>query len=107
MRKTQVSLPRRKLIEVMKEVRFGSIEGLEVQDGEPVTDPSPVIVRDIALGKENGPHPARSKEDFALKRPLQELFDLFDREQNIRIDRLIVQAGLPLRLRVRGPGPFQ
>ena len=107
MRKAQVSFQRRRLVEMMQEIRFGSIEGLEVRDGEPVTDPSPVIVRDIALGKENGPHPARSKEDFALKRPPQELFDLFDREQNIRIDRLIVQAGLPLRLRVRGPGPFQ
>lgn len=104
MRKSQVSLPRQRLIELMQSVNFGTIDNLEVEDGEPVLDPAPVVSRNIALGKENGPHQARDKIDFALKHQLLDLFELFDREQNIRIDYLIVQAGLPLRLQVKGPG---
>jgi hypothetical protein len=90
------------LIELMQEVNYGVIEQLEVRRGEPVLQPKPTILRDIALGKDNGPHPAREKDNFELKRPVEELFEVFDRERDIRIDRLIIQAGLPLRLRVRG-----
>jgi len=101
MRKTQVSLPRRQLVELMQRINYGAIENLEVRNGEPVLDPIPVVLRDIALGRANGPHPAVHRRDFELKSEVVELFALFDREQDVRISLVVVQAGLPLRVRVR------
>ena len=101
MRKSQVSLGRRRLIELMQSIHYGAIEGLSIQDREPVLDPAPNAIREIALGKDVGQHGARKLPDFELKAEVLELFALFDRERNITIDRVVVQAGLPLRLRVR------
>jgi hypothetical protein len=96
-----LSPPRRRLVELLQEIHYGEIHGLKVAADEPVLDPFPEVSRDIALTKDNGPHPERRATDFALKAEVVTLFELFDREQHITIDRLIVQAGLPLRLRVR------
>jgi hypothetical protein len=85
----------------MQEVHFGSVESLHVRDREPVLDPPPKVVRDLMLGKFERTHPARALSDFVLKDEVVDLFELFDREQNIDIDRITIQAGLPLRLRVR------
>lgn len=100
-RKLELSSVRRQLVELLQEIHYGEIHGLKIVEGEPVLDPFPEVVRDVALTKDDGPHPARRISDFALKAEVVNLFELFDREQNITIDRLIVQAGLPLRLRVR------
>lgn len=100
-RKLDLSPSRRRLIELFQEIHYGEIHGLRILEGEPVLDPFPEVVRDVALTKDDGPHPARRISDFALKAEVVKLFELFDREQNITIDRLIIQAGLPLRLRVR------
>ena len=100
-RKQELSPARRALVELFQEINFGEIHDLQVHRREPVLDPPPEVFRDLVLGKENTPHAARSRADFTLKKEVVELFDLFDREQQLVIVRLIVQAGLPLRLRVR------
>jgi hypothetical protein len=100
-RKVNLSPPRRRLVALMQELHFGEIHGLRIVDGDPLFDPFPEVARDIVLSKEDRPHPARGISDFALKAEVVNLYELFDREQTITIDRLIVQAGLPLRLRVR------
>jgi len=53
------------------------------------------------LGKFERHHPARELSDFELRDALIDLFELFDRERDVDIDRLTIQAGLPLRVRVR------
>ena len=102
--KKDLTEARRALVELMQEIRYGEISDLEVREGEPIMHPPPIAYRDVALGRENGPHPARHLEDFVLKRELIALFDLFETHRNIRIHRLVVQAGLPLRVRVRLAG---
>jgi len=101
MKKSTVSPARRQLIELMQDVHYGSIEGLRIRAGEPVVDPPPAAVRDLMLGKFERVHPARELSDFQLRDALVDLFDLFDRERDVDIDRLTIQAGLPLRVRVR------
>ena len=98
--KRTLSPARRRLVELMQEVNFGRIEGLYVRDGEPVLERTPNVLRDIVFGKVNAPNPARGKDDFALKEQLVELFDLFDREQSVTVESLVIQNGLPVRMTV-------
>ena len=101
MKKSTVSPARRRLIELMQDVHYGSIEGLQIRDCEPVVNPPPAAVRDLVLGKFERSHPARELSDFHLRDALIDLFELFDRERDVDIDRLSIQSGLPLRVRVR------
>lgn len=98
--KQSLSPARRRLVELMQELNFGHIDGLQVEQGEPVLKPEPNILRDVVFGKENAPNPARGKEDFTLKNQHVELFALFDRERSVTIESLVVQNGLPVRMTV-------
>lgn len=96
--KSNLSPARQKLIELMQETNFGRIENLLVQQGEPVLSPLPRVTRDVVFGKENSAHPARGKGDFALKEQHLQLFRFFDEERSLRIDSLVIQHGLPVRM---------
>ena len=96
--KSNLSPARQKLIELMQETNFGRIENLLVQQGEPVLSPLPQVTRDVVFGKENSAHLARSKGDFALKEQHLQLFRFFDEERSLRIDSLVIQHGLPVRM---------
>lgn len=97
-RKQNLSPSRQRLIELMQETHFGRIENLVVRNGEPVFEPAPRVIRDIVFTKDNGAHPARAKEDFALKDQHQQLFQFFEHECSMTIDTLIIQHGLPVRM---------
>ncbi len=96
--KTDLSAPRRRLLELMQEVNFGRIEGLQVRDGEPVFDLSPRVKRLYLFGRENEPHESRGCEDFALRKKVAELFEVFDRERSLFIQELMIESGLPVRM---------
>jgi len=98
--KRSLSPPRQRLVELMQEVSFGRIEALRGVEGEPVLEPRPRVVRDFLLGKANTPNSACRKEDFVLKGPVVELFDLLERERAATVESLVVQHGLPVRLTV-------
>lgn len=98
--KGSLSPARQRLVELMQEVNFGRIERLEVREGEPLLDPPPRILRKVAFGRMNAPNPARAKDDFVLKEPVRELFDLFDREIAVVVESLDLQHGLPVRMTV-------
>ena len=84
----------------MQEIRYGRLERLEVRDCEPVFEPPPRAVRQIAFGKANGPHAAQNQNGFALKKPVAELFEVFDRERSLSIEELVINDGLPVRMTV-------
>jgi hypothetical protein len=98
--KQSLSPARRRLVELMQDVNYGRIEGLNVRDGEPELEHTPIVMRDIVFGKVNAPNPARGRDDFALKDQIVELFDLFDRERSVTVESLVVQNGLPVRMTV-------
>jgi hypothetical protein len=100
--KTDLSTPRTRLIELMQELNYGRIEGLEIRDGEPQLDPPPIAVRLFMFGKTNGPNESRKRDDFVLKRKLIELFEIFDRERSLSIQELMIDNGLPVRMTVAG-----
>ena len=100
-RKRDLTPARRRLVEIMQTHQYGEIHELRISQGDPVLDPMPEVFRDVIPGRDNGPHPARVEADCALKREVVELFDLFDQQKNVQIVRLVIQAGLPLRVRLR------
>jgi len=98
--KSDLSEPRRQLLELMQELDFGRIEALAVRAGEPVLDPPPKIVREVKFGGQNGPRDERALDDFSLKAQVVELFDELDRLGDGVIDVLTVKHGLPFNMHV-------
>lgn len=86
------------LVEMMRQLNFGSIERLTIRDGKPVFCPSPVVLRDIKLGGENGPRPVAQVADFAVKQQIVELFEQLSRVKSGVVHKLTVKHGLPFSL---------
>jgi len=100
MTKSDLTQPRQRFIELMQETNHGRIR-LEVRNCEPVFDPPPTVVRLFLFGKDNEPHASLGKNDFALKKEVIELFEIFDRERTLSIQELIIDDGLPIRMSVK------
>lgn len=88
--------PRRRLIRLMQEVRFGRIENLPVSGGEPVLDPMPRRIFKFPLDKKTAPPPERPKGDFILKAQVVELLRLMSRFRNGIFLRIEIQNGIPV-----------
>ena len=67
MAKVELSEALRKLVEIMQQVCFGRVDDLVVQNGEPVFNPMPRIIREIKLGAESTAGPQPDFADFTLK----------------------------------------
>ena len=103
MRKSDLSTARQRLLEICQELGFGRIENLLIVGGEPVFDPLPRAVRDVAFGKENGPRPEREAGDFILKVHAVEFFASLDEMGDGVIEVLTVKHGLPFQMSVPVP----
>jgi hypothetical protein len=95
-----VSPDRRALVNTMSHLGFGRIEDLEVREGEPVLGADTRVLRDLCFGKAGPADPPPAGPGFALKRPVIELFEAFDRIGSGRIEFLEIHHGLPFRMRV-------
>ena len=99
MNKLSLSASRQRLVEKMQHINFGRIEHLTVIDGEPFWETGPPrIVQSILIGKDSKPSQQCDQLDFNLKKQIIELFEFFDQERDLRIDRIDVQNGLPVRV---------
>jgi len=98
--KAALTPARKRLVELMQEINYGRIEALRVQDGEPVFDPPPTVLRLFLFGKDNRPNESRGSDGFALKKKVAELFEFFDRERSLLIQELMIDNGLPVRMTV-------
>ena len=98
--KRDISAPRRKLLEVMQDINFGRIEGLQVREGEPVFDPPPRVIREIKFGGDNFPRPEIASGDFTLKSKVLELFTYLDGFCNGTVETIEIKHGLPFNMKV-------
>ena len=99
--KSDLTAPRRHLVEVMQEENHACIENLAVIDGEPVFTDDTRVVRKIRLDKDdNEPRPERALPDTELRREVVALFGHLDRIGNGVIRCLGVAGGLPRHLEV-------
>ena len=93
-----LSQSRTRLVRLMQRLRFGRIEDLWIQQGEPVWTPAPRAIRSIRLGRVHRGVRRSGTRNFHVKKPLVELFALFDHEQSLVISELEFQDGLPFRI---------
>ncbi len=99
--KSALSPEKRQLVELCQKTNFGSLKSFKVRAGEPVLDPPPTIIRTCKFGGDNGPHPALAHRDFLLKDEVKNLVEIFEHEQTLDIEELVVANGLPVRMTIR------
>ena len=102
--KEDLTVPKRKLVELMQEIQFGRIEGLRLDRGEPILDPLPRVLRTIVLGKDGDRHAERLRGGGALKGQVVDLFRRFEAEPHAFIKELTIDNGLPIRMTVTDGG---
>lgn len=94
-RKQQLSPARQRLVDLMRELNFGTILNLRIVDGEPVLDPMPRVIRRRKNTNRCEP-PRIAADDFALKSELVAFFRDFDLIRDGTILLIEVAHGLPI-----------
>src|SRR4051812_25708663 len=98
LRFSDLSPTRQALVRLCQAINFGSIEALEVQNGEPVVDPPPIRVKDIKLDSDDGPRPELGLVDFVLGAEVLRLMAHLDELNSGTVRRVEVRAGVPRRI---------
>ena len=88
----------RLLLQIMSEHRFGRLENVQVQDGQPVLDLRVKVVRVARLGGKSGGTTVPATGEFELKQEVCDLFDELARLRYGEIVRLEFRHGLPFLL---------
>lgn len=94
---SQISPHRRRLVELMRSINFGTISTLHVRNGEPDLDHDSTVTREIKFGGEREPRTVRCA-DFVLKDQVIELFDQLDHVRDGIVHTLEIKYGLPYRM---------
>ncbi len=102
-RKSDLSLARRWLVENMQKISYGRVKHLVIVKGQPLTDPPPRMYRDYRLTGGNSRRREEQIPDFILKDQVIQLFGEFDRIGNGVISRLEVRDGLPYGMTLEEP----
>ncbi len=97
-RKSSLTPPQARLVELMQRLNFGRIEDLHILNGSPLFDPPPRVFRDVRPGRDNAPRPEAGKADFDLKAEVIDLFAHLEAVGDGVIARIEVQRGLPFRM---------
>ena len=98
-RKRELSAPRRRMLEIMRNLQYGNIYELRIQGGDPVLDPLPRMKRKIKLGHDL-PRPGEDRQDFALKTKVVHFLNQLDELGDGIVERIEVQDGLPFRMTI-------
>ena len=104
--KNNLTLGRRRLVELMQSTNYGKIKGLSVKAGQPVFDPPPRVVQRIKIAAANRSRTGSPSGDFTLKKEITEFFEHLDRLGTGLVKCIEVKDGLPFTLdfetKVRG-----
>ncbi|MBP3954871.1 hypothetical protein J8F10_06190 [Gemmata sp. G18] len=100
--KRSLSPARQRIVELLQQLNFGRVENLVVRGGEPVLDPTPVVIREYKFASENGPHPESGRPDCRLKNQVADLMSLLDDIGDGTITVLSVKHGLPFHAELPG-----
>jgi hypothetical protein len=99
-RKSELSGPQQRLVELISKVNFGRIESLHVRAGQPQFDSPPRVIRTLKVGARNEDRPEAAAKDFVLKAAVIELLDHLRRAGDGVIERIEVAHGLPFLLEI-------
>jgi hypothetical protein len=98
--KSSLSEAQGRLVELLQNLNFGRIEGLQVKGGEPTFEPAPRIVRKLKIGGENGPRRENALPDFWLKQQTSEMLEAIAELGEGVILSIEVKHGLPFAMEV-------
>ena len=93
-----LSPARRRLVEAIRELGFGRIEGLIVVGGEPIFEPPPRMVQELRFTRKDSERLWEAENNYALKSQVTEFLERLTSLGNGRIDLITVQNGLPFSL---------
>ena len=100
-KKSQLSDPQRRLVELMQDINFGRISDLPIRAGEPVFGADTVVEREIKFNGQNGPRPELEQHDFDLKQEVLVLLDHLKQITDGCVACLEIKHGLPFLMRTR------
>jgi len=95
---SELSSARQALVRLCQSIDYGWIDGLRIQDREPVFDPQPNVILDVKLDTAADGRPEVELSDFALRDEVCRLLQRLDHIENGRLDRIEVRAGIPRRV---------
>ena len=98
----KLSPARQALVRLMQQINYGEIRGLAVEDGNPVMNPAPTVIRAVKFGAENGARHEITQRDFALKEQVAQLFGEIERLSVGEIERIEIKGGLPFMALIKG-----
>lgn len=98
LRFSDLSNPRKALVRLCQSINYGSIEGVEVRDTDPVLSPPPIVLLDIKLDNEEEPRTEVELADFVLRDEVRRLMEKLGHMKNGTIERVEVRAGIPRRI---------
>ncbi|GEM_PF-6056566 len=95
------------LIDLCETINFGQVENIEIRDGLPLSYAASVKKVMPGPNKDNGPAQPPPSPSSPLRQQWAEVFELAARTPDIRIRRLDVAHGCPLKVHVEtGGGTF-
>jgi hypothetical protein len=97
-RLSDLSPARQAFVRMCQAINWGSIEGLQVRESEPVFDPFSVVVKEIKLDKDEAPRPELALVDFVLNGEISRVLDLLDEMASGTIRLIEVRDGIPRRM---------
>ena len=103
-KKSDLSEPEQRLIEILQGLGFGRIEDLHVCAGKPVLDPPPRVIATLKMKHENRAPEEASLQDFSLKQSLVLLFLLMRQIGDGKLLLIQVRHGLPVTVDVERLG---
>jgi hypothetical protein len=102
---SQLSKPRQILIRLCQRVNHGSILNIQVTNGDVSLKTLPEVSVDLRLDVDVGERPEFHLADFTLPIETCRLLSRIDSLKNGVIEKVVVHAGIPRRVVLRGPLP--
>lgn len=97
-RLSDLSPARRALVRLFSDLEFGRIENLHIQNGEPLLDPPPRVLRSFKFGvSEPSPLSAPGRLDYVVKDQVIQFLHLLDTIRDTIWTEIAVADGLPIR----------
>jgi hypothetical protein len=87
----------------MQRVRFGRFEELQVQNGQPIFDPPPRLIKVSRIGTADDSTPPTTDGDWLIKEAVADLFDELSALGTGTVSRLEFRRGLPCLLETAIP----
>jgi hypothetical protein len=101
----QLSKPRQVLIRLCQRVNYGSILNVRVVDGDVSLNALPEVTVDVRLDGDVAERPELDLRDFDLPAESSRLLAQIDALKNGVIEKIVIHAGIPRRVFLRGPLP--